>query len=77
MEARFAAEKARLDEMQTLRSKRDDTLVAIKDAELRRDLPRVADLRYGALAELDAAINKKQAEQVCPDGERSWRIYMG
>jgi len=75
MEARYAAEKARLDELQTLRSKRDDTLVAIKEAELRRDLPRVADLRYGALAELDAAITTKQAEQVCPDGERSWRIW--
>lgn len=77
MEARYSAEKARLDELQTLRSKRDDTLVAIKEAELRRDLPRVADLRYGALAELDAAITKKQAEQVWPryGGERSWRRW--
>jgi ATP-dependent Clp protease ATP-binding subunit ClpB len=59
---RYAAEKARLDALQSLQSKRDDTLSSLREAEARYDLPRVADLKYGALAELDAALAKLAAE---------------
>ena len=62
LETRYAAEKARLDQLQELQNKRDATLVALREAEARYDLPRVADLKYGALAELDAAIARVAAD---------------
>ena len=62
LEVRYGAEKARLDALQALQTKRDATLSALREAEARYDLPRVADLKYGALAELDAALAKLAAE---------------
>jgi ATP-dependent Clp protease ATP-binding subunit ClpB len=62
LETRYAAEKQRLDSLQELQAKRDSTLVSLREAEARYDLPRVADLKYGALAELDAAIARITAE---------------
>ena len=62
LEAQYTEEKARLDALQSLQSKRDATLSALREAEARYDLPRVADLKYGALAELDAALAKLAAE---------------
>jgi ATP-dependent Clp protease ATP-binding subunit ClpB len=62
LEVRYGAEKARLDALQALQNKRDATLSALREAEARYDLPRVADLKYGALAELDAALAKLQRE---------------
>ena len=62
LEVRYGAEKARLDALQALQTKRDATLSALREAEARYDLPRVADLKYGALAELDAALAKLQRE---------------
>jgi ATP-dependent Clp protease ATP-binding subunit ClpB len=62
LEMRYGSEKARLDQLQALQNKRDSTLSALREAEARYDLPRVADLKYGALAELDAALAKLTAE---------------
>jgi ATP-dependent Clp protease ATP-binding subunit ClpB len=62
LEMRYASEKSRLDQLQALQNKRDATLSALHEAEARYDLPRVADLKYGALAELDAALAKLTAE---------------
>ncbi len=62
LECRYNDEKARLDALQALAAKRDATLSALREAEARYDLPRVADLKYGALAELDAALAKLYGE---------------
>lgn len=62
LETRYASEKARLDQLQALQAKKEATQIAIREAEQRYDLPRVADLKYGALAELDVAIAKLSAE---------------
>jgi len=63
LEMQYNMEKARLDALRALHTKRDATLASLRDAEARYDLPRVADLRYGALAELDAALAKLAAEE--------------
>lgn len=60
---RYAREKARVDELRRLQQKREEVLVGITEAEARMDLARVADLKYGALTDLDAAIAKLQKQQ--------------
>ena len=62
LELKYATEKARLDAVAALKGKREATITSLREAEARMDLPRVADLRYGALAELDAAIARAAAE---------------
>ncbi|CAA0826604.1 Chaperone protein ClpB1 [Striga hermonthica] len=58
---RYRKEKERIDELRRLKQKRDELLYAIQEAERRCDLARVADLRYGAIQEVEAAIAKLEA----------------
>ncbi|WCJ35852.1 Chaperone protein ClpB [Euphorbia peplus] len=53
---KYRKEKERIDEIRRLKQKKEELQIAIQDAERRYDLARVADLRYGALEEVDAAI---------------------
>eukprot|EP00897_Mesotaenium_endlicherianum_P002584 jgi/Mesen1/2353/ME000156S01498 len=62
LQMRYQREKERVDELRRLKQRREDLQVALQDAERRMDLARVADLRYGALQELDAAIERVQSE---------------
>ena len=59
---RYKREKGRVDELRRLQQKREEVLIGIQEAEARMDLARVADLKYGALMELDAAIKKYETE---------------
>ncbi|WCJ20204.1 Chaperone protein ClpB [Euphorbia peplus] len=53
---KYKKEKERSDEIRRLKQKKEELQIATQDAERRYDLARVADLRYGALEEVDAAI---------------------
>ncbi|CAI5929116.1 unnamed protein product [Closterium sp. NIES-64] len=62
LQMRYRREKERVDELRRLQRKREEVLVAVQEAEARMDLARVADLKYGALTELDAAIARYEKE---------------
>uniref|UniRef100_A0A3Q7H4E3 Clp R domain-containing protein n=1 Tax=Solanum lycopersicum TaxID=4081 RepID=A0A3Q7H4E3_SOLLC len=53
---RYNKEKERIDELRRLKQKRDALTYALQDAERRYDLARAADLRYGAIQDVEAAI---------------------
>lgn len=53
---KYKKEKERIDELRRLKQKREELLFALQEAERRYDLARVADLRYGAIQEVEAAI---------------------
>ena len=53
---RYRKEKERIDEIRRLKQKREELLIALQEAERRYDLARAADLRYGAIQEVEAAI---------------------
>lgn len=53
---KYKKEKERIDEIRRLKQKREEIHFSIQEAERRYDLARVADLRYGALEEVEAAI---------------------
>ncbi|TMW85124.1 hypothetical protein EJD97_023733 [Solanum chilense] len=53
---RYKKEKERIDELRRLKQKRDALTYALQDAERRYDLARAADLRYGAIQDVEAAI---------------------
>jgi ATP-dependent Clp protease ATP-binding subunit ClpB len=53
LQARWQAEKQQVDRVRALRSQIDATRVEIEQAERQYDLNRVAELRYGKLAELE------------------------
>ncbi|KAL6509532.1 Chaperone protein ClpB1 [Orobanche gracilis] len=55
---RYRKEKERIDELRRLKQRRDELLYALQEAERRYDLARAADLRYGAIQEVEAAIAK-------------------
>lgn len=63
LQLRYEAERQRLDEIRRLQEKRDQLLVNIEIAETRNDLARIADLKYGALPDVDARL-KALREQV-------------
>lgn len=60
--AKYKQEKAVLDQLQALHKKREQLLIQIEAAQNRYDLALVADLKYGALTEVEEAIRGKQAE---------------
>ncbi|KAJ6823980.1 chaperone protein ClpB1-like [Iris pallida] len=62
LKMKYGKEKERIDEIRRLKQKREELMYTLQEAERRMDLARVADLRYGALQELDAAIAKLEAE---------------
>lgn len=53
---KYRKEKQRIDEIQQLKQKREELLFAAQEAERRYDLARAADLRYGAIPEVENAI---------------------
>jgi ATP-dependent Clp protease ATP-binding subunit ClpB len=62
LQLRYRAEKERLDELKALAKKKDELLMRLEQAENRMDLAMVADIKYGALQEVDEAIKRKQSE---------------
>ncbi|KAH7549224.1 hypothetical protein JRO89_XS13G0001200 [Xanthoceras sorbifolium] len=53
---KYKKEKERIDELRRLKQKREELLIALQEAERRYDLARAADLRYGAIQEVESAI---------------------
>ncbi|KAG2679433.1 hypothetical protein I3760_11G050000 [Carya illinoinensis] len=53
---KYKKEKERIDEIRRLKQRREELLFALQEAERRYDLARAADLRYGAIQEVEAAI---------------------
>lgn len=62
LKMKYEREKARVDQNRRLKQKREEILVNIQEAERRYDLARAADLRYGALQEIEESIAKLDAE---------------
>ena len=59
---KYKKEKERIDEIRRLKQRREELLFTLQEAERRMDLARVADLRYGALQEIDAAISRLEGD---------------
>lgn len=59
---RYQAEKARLDEIKALQKKKEELQIRLEQAENRMDLAIVADIKYGALAEVTEALQRRQVE---------------
>ncbi|XP_010276256.1 PREDICTED: chaperone protein ClpB1 [Nelumbo nucifera] len=55
---KYRKEKERVDEMRRLKQRREELMISLQEAERRMDLARVADLRYGAIQEIESAIAK-------------------
>ncbi len=62
LKMRYQREKERVDELCQLKQRREELLAAVAEAECRSDLTRAADLKYGALQELEQAIAKFEEE---------------
>ncbi|GIL82494.1 hypothetical protein Vretimale_11933 [Volvox reticuliferus] len=60
---RYTRERERLEQLRRLAQKRDDILVNIQLAEQHGNLARIADLRYGALPEVEDQIKVLRAAQ--------------
>eukprot|EP01018_Ginkgo_biloba_P024764 Gb_21273 [translate_table: standard] len=58
LKMKYQKEEERLDEIRRLKQKREELLFTLQEAKRRMDLARVADIRYGALQEIEAAIAK-------------------
>lgn len=79
LKLKYEQEKARIDEQRDLQNKVAEIQNKILKAERERDLGRVADLKYGALPEVERRLkivtekNKREAEQarLNPDNEHS------
>ncbi|GAX82249.1 hypothetical protein CEUSTIGMA_g9677.t1 [Chlamydomonas eustigma] len=54
LQMRYMQEKERVEAMRKLQEKREEVLVNVTIAEQRGDLARIADLKYGALPEIEA-----------------------
>lgn len=55
---KYKKEKERIDEIRRLKQRREELIFALQEAERRYDLARAADLRYGAIQEVETAIAK-------------------
>lgn len=53
---KYRKEKERIDEIRRLKQRREELQIALQEAERRYDLARAADLRYGAIQEVESAI---------------------
>nr|CAB3474232.1 unnamed protein product [Digitaria exilis] len=62
LQMKYRKEKERIDEIRKLKQRREEMLFSLQEAERRMDLARVADIKYGALQEVDAAIAKLEGE---------------
>ncbi|KAJ3136385.1 hypothetical protein HK100_001714 [Physocladia obscura] len=56
LKIRYSAEKGRLDEIRELKTKLDDVKIKISNAEMNYDLALAADLKFGAVPDLQAKI---------------------
>ncbi|XRA98425.1 ATP-dependent Clp protease ATP-binding subunit ClpB [Pycnococcus provasolii] len=63
LKAQLSVEKARLELIKTLRAKREEITQRVKEAEARYDAVTAADLRYGALVEIEEGLAKALSEQ--------------
>ncbi|KAJ1688048.1 hypothetical protein LUZ63_019438 [Rhynchospora breviuscula] len=59
---KYRKEKERVDEIRKLKQRREELMFSLQEAERRMDLARVADIKYGALQEIDTAISKLEGE---------------
>lgn len=62
LQMNYQMEKERLDAIRRLQEKREELMVNITLAEQRGDLARIADLKYGAVPEIEASLNKLRAK---------------
>nr|CAD1824143.1 unnamed protein product [Ananas comosus var. bracteatus] len=62
LKMKYQKEKERIDEIRRLKQRREELLFTLQEAERRYDLARAADLRYGALQEIDAAIARLEGD---------------
>ena len=62
LQMKYHKEKERIDEIRKMKQRREDMLFSLQEAERRMDLARVADIKYGSLQEVDAAIAKLEGE---------------
>ncbi|PSC72780.1 chaperone 1 [Micractinium conductrix] len=60
LQMRYNQEKALLDEIKGLAKKKEELQIRLEQAENRMDLAMVADIKYGALAEVEDLLKKKQ-----------------
>ncbi|KAK3015089.1 hypothetical protein RJ639_006651, partial [Escallonia herrerae] len=58
LKMKYQKEKERIDEIRRLKQKREELLFAAEEAQRRFDLARAADLRFGAIQEVEAALAK-------------------
>ncbi|KAK3028039.1 hypothetical protein RJ639_038760 [Escallonia herrerae] len=58
LKMKYQKEKERIDEIRHLKQKREELLFAAEEAQRRFDLARAADLRFGAIQEVEAALAK-------------------
>lgn len=63
LKARYGQERSRIEELRTLQKKLEDLKRKISEAERRHDLATVADLRYGAVPELERKIQQMNQEK--------------
>lgn len=61
LKMKYQKEKERIDEIRRLKQKREELLLSAQEAERRYDLARAADLRYGAIQEVEAAIARLES----------------
>jgi hypothetical protein len=59
---KYRKEKERIEETRKLKQRREELQFSLQEAERRMDLARVADLKYGALQEIDFAIARLEGE---------------
>ena len=62
LQMRYQAEKMVLDEIKALQKKKEELQIRLQQAETRMDLAMVADIKYGALAEVKETLVKRQVE---------------
>lgn len=60
LKMKYQKEKERVDEIRRLKQRREELLFTLQEAERRMDLARVADLKYGALQDIEATIQKME-----------------
>ena len=69
LQARWQAEKNALQKTRALREQIEATKVAIEQAERQYDLNRVAELKYGRLAELEKQLQQEEQSLAKRDGQ--------
>ena len=73
LKMKYSKEKERIDEVRRLKQKREELLFALQEAERRYDLARVADLRYGAIEEVENAIKNLEGST---DGNKDENLML-